>query len=145
MHPGQKIDYALFNATKIKSAVEAIRARPPITHAEFSKRQQEAEVLQARFDEVTKMMQPLEASYVRVMEKQVPNYDPSKDKNLHRVNEVGGARHEALLQEILAWHETWKKVVAAREARAYLIQVLTECQKFIDLERACREVEYPPT
>jgi hypothetical protein len=123
------INYALFGAKRVQSAVEDLRAQPKLTRAQFVELKHKRDILMARFDEVTKIMQPLEESYIRARRKLGPNYDPTRDKALQDVNKAAGERYEQLLGEIEPLHETWKKVVAAREAWTYLEEVLRECRK----------------
>ncbi|MCX5544439.1 hypothetical protein M3A49_34100 [Paraburkholderia sp. CNPSo 3076] len=141
------IDYSLFGPASIRKAVEAIRERPKLTRDEFVKLEREKNNLMARFDEVTTIMQPLEESYVAVRRRMDPKYEPDKDRRLQEVNKAGSDRHEQLLKQIEPLHETWKQVVAARDASRYLVTVLGECLKLCEVLNMLTAAERgtPPT
>jgi hypothetical protein len=126
------IDYSQFSAARIQKAVEAIKNRPKLTRYGVVKLEHKRDTLMARFDEVSTIMQPLEESYVSVRRKMDRNYDPDHDRRLQEVNKASGERRRALLAEIEPLHDMWKKVVAAREAEAYLMLVLEQCLKLCD-------------
>ena len=132
-NPGD-VNLSVFDARKLRAAVKAIHEQPKLTRDALRKLEYERDTLMACFDEVSAMMQPLEESYVRARRKLDPkNYDPTEDKALADVNKAGGARREELLKRIEPLHATWKKAVAAREARTHLYGVLAECLKLADL------------
>lgn len=136
------INYSLFVANTIKASVEAIEARPKISRVEFIELRHKKEILSARFEEVSTIMQPLEASYITARRKLDPaNYNQNNDKTLQIVNAAGSDRHERLLNELEPLHETWKRVVAARNSRAYLIAVLNEVMKLITIMQHSEDME----
>ncbi|MBG0862632.1 hypothetical protein [Burkholderia sp. 9779_493] len=138
------INFSLFDPKKLRKAVDALREQPRLTYAEFQKLEHEQKVLHARFDELAKMMQPLEESYVRARRKLGPKpYDPTTDKALQDVNQSGLERMRELRSQLEQGHAIWTKVVAAREARAHLMRVIGECNKLTDLWVISRRIEDP--
>ncbi|MBC8735621.1 hypothetical protein F6X40_01915 [Paraburkholderia sp. UCT31] len=137
------IDYSLFGPASIRKAVDAIRDRPKLTREEVRKLEHEKNNLMSRFDEVSTIMQPLEESYVSVRRKLDPKYDPDKDRKLEEVNRAGGERYKQLLSQIEPLHETWMRVVAARDAQWYLLAVLGEAVKLCEVIHLSVEAERP--
>lgn len=128
------IKYSLFDPKKLRKAVDAIRDQPRLTREDVRTLEHERDVLMARFDEVSKMMEPLEAAYVRARRKIGPMpYDPTTDKALNDVNKEGSERHRELLRQIEQRHAIWMKVAGAREARSHLAGMLAECLKLVDV------------
>jgi hypothetical protein len=141
MTTDNSIDYSPFSAARIQKAVEAIRGRPKLTRHGVERLEHKRDTLMARFDEVSTIMQPLEESYVSVRRKMDRNYDPDHDRRLQEVNKASGERRRALLAEIEPLHDMWKKVVAAREAQAYLMDVLEQCFKLCEVLTASIDAE----
>ncbi|WP_043174326.1 hypothetical protein [Burkholderia ambifaria] len=138
------INFSLFDPKKLRKAADAIRDQPRLTYAEFQKLEHEQKVLHARFDELAKMMQPLEESYVRARRKLGPKpYDPTTDKALQDVNQSGLDRMRELRSQIEQGHAIWMKVTAARDARAHLMRVVDECGKLAELWVISRRIEDP--
>ena len=135
------IDYSLFGHAKIQKAVEALRSRPKLTREQVLQLEHERDMLMARFEEVTTIMQPLEESYVSVRRKMDAKYDPDKDRKLQEVNKAGSERHDQLWAQIEPLHEIWKRVVAARDARRYLGAMFGECRKISEIARQAFEDE----
>ncbi|WP_234745292.1 hypothetical protein [Burkholderia sp. WTPI3] len=140
-NPGD-VNLLVFDARKLREAVKAIQEQPKLTRGALRNLEHERNTLMACFDEVSAMMQPLEESYVRARRKLgLKNYDPTEDRALAEVNKAGTARHTELLKRVEPLHATWKKAVAAREARTYLSGVLEECLKLADLVAASSAIE----
>ncbi|WP_175735754.1 hypothetical protein [Burkholderia ambifaria] len=138
------INFSLFDPKKLRKAVDALRDQPRLTYAEFQKLEHEQKVLHARFDELAKMMQPLEEAYVRARRKLGPKpYDPTTDKALQDVNQSGLERMRDLRSQIEQGHAIWMKVTAARDAREHLIRVVDECGKLAELWVISRRIEDP--
>lgn len=137
------IDYSLFGPAAIRKAVEAISDQPELTREEVANLERDKANLMARFDEVTTIMRPLEESYVAVRQKMDRKYDPDKDRKLQEVNRAGSERHEQLLRQIEPLQETWKQVIAARDARRYLLSVLGEAVKLCEVIDLYIEAERP--
>ncbi|KVE37386.1 hypothetical protein [Burkholderia sp. BDU5] len=138
------INFSLFDPKKLRKAADAIRDQPRLTYAEFQKLEHEQKVLHARFDELAKMMQPLEGSYVRARRKLGPKpYDPTTDKALQDVNQAGLERMRELRVQLEQGHAIWMKVVAARDARAHLMRVIGESNKLTELWVISRRIEDP--
>ncbi|KVO21404.1 hypothetical protein WJ74_02910 [Burkholderia ubonensis] len=138
------IKFSLFDPKKLRKAADAIRDQPRLTCAEFQKLEHDQKVLHARFDELAKMMQPLEESYVRARRKLGPKpYDPTTDKALQDVNQSGLERMRELRSQLEQGHAVWMKVIAAREAREHLYRVIDECGKLADLWVISQRIENP--
>ncbi|QTO47057.1 hypothetical protein [Burkholderia latens] len=138
------INFSLFDPKKLRKAVEAIREQPRLTYTEFQKMEHEQNVLHARFEEVSKMMAPLEAAYVRARRKLGPKpYDPTTDTALQDVNKEGAERHRELLAQIEQRHAIWKKVIASAEARDYLNRLVEECGKLAEMWLVSRRILEP--
>ena len=138
------INFSLLDPKKLRTAVDALRDQPRLTYAEFQVLEHEKKILHARFEEVSKMMEPLEAAYVRARRKLGPKpYDPTTDTALQDVNKEGGERLRKLLAQIEQRHAIWKRVVAAREARDHLWRVVEECAKLAELWVISWRIEDP--
>lgn len=139
-----EIDFSLFSSIRLRSAVEAIKAQPKLTKEQLRDVEHKLAVLHARFDEVRKIQQPLEESYVRARRKaDGRRYNPDKDPALTIATSETAKRLDSLLREIDPLHAVVMQSAAAREARRYLSSIMVECLNLIDTFNASLAIEEP--